>query len=240
VPREIFGEMVNPGRALGSRSSYSVTLSIVAHVAVGAVIVIAPLVAAGVVPAPRTVIGAFTARAALPEPPAPPVARAGVSKAAPSSAQARVAPADAPSAITPEPATTGAELGDRDGVVGGLPNGTTVGSVGIVPTPPIPPAPAASTRPVPVGGRIKEPEKIRHVAPVYPGIAQQVGVQGIVIVEAIIGTDGRVREARVLGSKPLLDEAALAAVRQWVFTPTLLNGVPVPVIMTVTVNFRLN
>jgi protein TonB len=64
-------------------------------------------------------------------------------------------------------------------------------------------------------------------------------VEGVVIIEAVIGTDGRVQQARVLRSKPLLDEAALTAVRQWVFTPTLLNGVPVPLIMTVTVNFTL-
>jgi protein TonB len=60
-----------------------------------------------------------------------------------------------------------------------------------------------------------------------------------VIIEAIIGPDGRVQEAKVLRSIPLLDAAALDAVRQWQFTPTLLNGVPVPVIMTVTVNFTL-
>jgi protein TonB len=64
-------------------------------------------------------------------------------------------------------------------------------------------------------------------------------VQGIVIIEATIGTDGRVTNARVLKSIPLLDQAALDAVKQWQYTPTMLNNVPVPVIMTVTVNFTL-
>ena len=73
----------------------------------------------------------------------------------------------------------------------------------------------------------------------YPAIAQAARVQGIVIVEAIIGTDGKVRDAKVLRSIPLLDQAALDAVRQWEYTPSRLNGVPVPVIMTVTVNFTL-
>jgi protein TonB len=77
------------------------------------------------------------------------------------------------------------------------------------------------------------------VNPVYPPIAQSARVQGVVIIEAIIGPDGRVTEAKVLRSIPLLDAAALDAVKQWVYTPTLLNGVPVPVIMTVTVNFTL-
>ena len=59
------------------------------------------------------------------------------------------------------------------------------------------------------------------------------------IIEAIIDVDGRVQQARVLRSAPLFDEAALAAVRQWVYTPSRLNGRPVSVVMTVTVHFRL-
>jgi len=94
-------------------------------------------------------------------------------------------------------------------------------------------------QPVRIGGNIGEPKKIKHVAPVYPEIAIQAGVQGIVIIEAVIGTDGSVTDARILRPVALLDQAALDAVLQWKFTPTLLNGEPVPVIMTMTVNFRL-
>jgi periplasmic protein TonB len=94
--------------------------------------------------------------------------------------------------------------------------------------------------PVRVGGDIKEPKKIKHVAPVYPDIAQASRVQGVVILEAIIDPNGNVSDARVLRSIALLDQAALDAVMQWQFTPTLLNGNPVSVIMTVTVNFSLN
>jgi protein TonB len=60
-----------------------------------------------------------------------------------------------------------------------------------------------------------------------------------VIVEATISPQGKVTNARVLRGVPLLNDAALDAVRQWEYTPTMLNGVPVPVIMTVTVNFTL-
>jgi protein TonB len=95
------------------------------------------------------------------------------------------------------------------------------------------------TRGVRVGGTIREPVKIRHVAPAYPADARAAGVQGIVIIEALIGTDGTVIAAKVLRSVPMLDDAALEAVRQWRYTPTLLNGEPVEVRMTVTVNFRL-
>jgi TonB family protein len=93
--------------------------------------------------------------------------------------------------------------------------------------------------PVRVGGDVREPKKIRDVKPYYPPEAQAAGVQGIVIMEAVIDRDGYVRDARVLRSVPILDQAATDAVRQWQFTPTLLNGVPVEVIMTVTVNFTL-
>jgi len=90
-----------------------------------------------------------------------------------------------------------------------------------------------------VGGDIKEPRKIKDVRPVYPDDALAARIQGVVILEAVIAPSGSVSDARVLRSVPGLDQAAVDAVRQWEFTPTLLNGVPVAVIMTVTVNFTL-
>jgi protein TonB len=77
------------------------------------------------------------------------------------------------------------------------------------------------------------------VRPVYPAIARSAKVQGVVILEVVIGPDGHVRDARVIRSIPLLDQAALDAVKQWEYTSTLLNGVAVPVVMAVTVNFSL-
>ena len=119
-------------------------------------------------------------------------------------------------------------------------DGETVASVnrGIVGTP------VASRMKYPsnvvrVGGDIKAPTKIKDVRPVYPVEAMRAKVTGMVIIEALIGPDGAVQQAQVLRSIPLLDQAALDAVRQWQFTPTLLNGVPTPVIMTVTVNFTV-
>ena len=75
--------------------------------------------------------------------------------------------------------------------------------------------------------------------PVYPPVARAAAVQGVVILELTIGEDGAVSDARVLRSIPLLDQAALDAVRQWRYEPTLLNGVPTRAIMTATVNFTL-
>jgi TonB family protein len=88
-----------------------------------------------------------------------------------------------------------------------------------------------------VGGNIRTPRKIQDARPVYPQEARDAGVQGVVIVEVRVEPDGRVGSARVLRSIPLLDQAALDAVRQWEFEPTLLNGAPVAVVMTVTIQF---
>jgi periplasmic protein TonB len=117
-------------------------------------------------------------------------------------------------------------------------------------TPNTAPAPAAPPSPPPdppvrtsgamrVGGAIPTPVKTRDVRPTYPPIAQTARVQGVVIVEATIAVDGRVESARVLRSIPLLDDAALDAVKQWRYQPTIVDGVAVPVIMTVTVQFSL-
>jgi TonB family protein len=117
-------------------------------------------------------------------------------------------------------------------------------------TSPVPASPLSGTEPgsitepprpdaVRVGGNIRPPEQIRRVNPVYPPEAQQTRVQGVIILETLIGTNGRVADIRVLRSIPLLDQAAIDAVRRWEYAPTLLNGVPVPVIMTVTVQFTL-
>ena len=88
-----------------------------------------------------------------------------------------------------------------------------------------------------VGGNVTAPTKLRHVAPVYPPAARRMRAQGVVILEAVIGTTGDVENVKVLRSVPLLDDAAITAVRQWRYSPTLLNDVAVPVVMTVTVNF---
>jgi len=118
-----------------------------------------------------------------------------------------------------------------------------VRSAGVAPPPPPPPplgggAPAPGA-PVRVGGNIKPPAKVRDARPVYPEDAMRARVQGVVILETTIDASGTVMDAKVLRSIPMLDQAAVDAVMQWEFVPTLLNGAPVPVIMTVTVNFTL-
>ncbi len=128
-------------------------------------------------------------------------------------------------------------IGARVGLDVGLPEGLTLDT--FTPPPPIvvpPPQVAGTYRP---GGAIREPRKIRDSPAVYPEVARAAKIEGVVILEATIDERGVVTDARVLRSEPLLDAAALTALKQWRYTPTLLNGVPVRVLMTVTFRFSL-
>jgi protein TonB len=150
-------------------------------------------------------------------------------------------PLTPPEGIQPEPIV---ELVDPgvDGVDGGV-NGCCffgdVVSSGDVVEPLPPPPPPRAKEPVHVGGRIQAPMKLVHVNPIYPPIPLAARKEGLVILEALIAEDGTVRDVKVLRTAPLFDEAAVTAVRQWRFSPTLLNGEPVPIVMTVTVGFTM-
>jgi protein TonB len=233
MPRDLFGDVTRPSIRVGNRKWYAVPLSLAAHTAALVAVVVVPLLATGALPDPRRALRFVPVDSGpIPVPPnvrpVPPESPRHVGPPAP--------PIEAPSSIEPEP------LFDEslDVGVAGAPELLGVGVVGgtesfVAPAP----LPAPPPVPVRVGGQVRPPEKLRDVAPVYPAIAQAARVQGVVIVEATIGIDGRVQHARILRSVPLLDVAALAAVQQWTYTPTTLNGVPVPVIMTVTVRFQL-
>jgi TonB family protein len=120
-------------------------------------------------------------------------------------------------------------------LVEALPEPSQPGAGGAVQPLKIPATPSSAG----VAGRIGPPTKTKNVAPVYPRSAQSARTQGTVVVEATIGPDGKVASARVTKSIPQLDQAALDAVRQWEYTPTLVDGKPVPVTMTVSVDFTL-
>jgi protein TonB len=88
-----------------------------------------------------------------------------------------------------------------------------------------------------IGGNVREPKKLRHVAPIYPAAALAAGAEGDVIIEAVITRDGTVDRARIVQGVPLLDDAALDAVRQWLFSSTMLNDRPIEVLMNVRISF---
>jgi periplasmic protein TonB len=238
VPREMFGDVVDPSIKVGSQKWYTVPLSIIAHVVLFGAVIIIPLMATDVLPTPPSMMAFVGAPPTPPPPPPPPPSAAPPPKTPTPIANPNAAPIEAPKQIIPETPSVGVSEGVPGGVEGGVPGGVMGGVVGGLPEAPPPPPPPPQA-PVRVGGAIKQPTKLKNVPPVYPPIAQSARVQGVVIIEATIGADGKVKDAKVLRSIPLLDQAALDAVKQWVFTPTLLNNVPVPVIMTVTVNFTL-
>jgi protein TonB len=120
------------------------------------------------------------------------------------------------------------------GVVGGL-----ITDAGLPPPPPPPPPPVAR-EPVRIGGALQAPALIKRVDPEYPELAVRAKVQGVVILEAVVDRQGRVEDVRVLRSIALLDKAAIAAVRQWRYSPLLLNGTPERFVLTVTVRFSLS
>ncbi len=91
--------------------------------------------------------------------------------------------------------------------------------------------------PVRVGSEIKAPKKVKGAAPEYPAEAVRAGLRGLVLLECTLDTHGIVHDVRLLMGVPPLTDAAIKAVKKWRFEPTLLNGVAVPVIMTVSVNF---
>jgi len=125
------------------------------------------------------------------------------------------------------------------GVRGGPDSGGPTAAPPLPPPPPPPPPPDWATGALRVGGVIKAPQRVKDAQAIYPPDAMAAKIQGVVRVEALIDPSGRVSHTRVIESVPELDQAALDAVQQWEFTPTLLNGVAQPVFVTMTVNFTL-
>jgi len=110
------------------------------------------------------------------------------------------------------------------------------------PPPPVRPGvkPKPVATPVPVSSVLQEAKLIRRVVPIYPKVAIAVRASGVVHLQAIIGADGHIRDLQVLGGHPLLVRAAVDAVEQWAYTPTILNGVAVEVVTEITVTFTLS
>ena len=213
-------------------------VSISLHVLIGVSVFIVPLLAEVQPPAPAPLHPLLVPVKTVPIPPdvvaaAPAVRTAPVlpSVIAPPSLEAEhEQPAPAPGLVVPDlPAGAGAI------------DPLLLGSAGL--TRPAVPIIVPEPKPVPTivrpGQGVREPKRISGSMPEYPAIARGARVQGVVMLEAVINERGEVGRIRVLKSIPLLDNAAIGAVQQWRYTPTLLNGIPVSVLMTITVNFTL-
>jgi protein TonB len=234
MPRDLFGDVTRPSISIGNRKWYTLPVSLFSHSAIVLAIVAIPILAPAVMPSVFADNELTLITTKLPTPPPPPAPR--TLDAPRPIANPNAAPLNVPDTIAPEREVIETSVPPIDGIVGGA----DINDVLAPPPVPVAAAPLAPPKPVPVGGAIRRPTKISGTDPVYNPIAQAAHIQGIVIIEATIGADGRVINARVLRSVPMLDQSALDAVRTWEYTPSLLNGVPVPVIMTVTVTFTLS
>jgi protein TonB len=221
------------------RRSFTVC-SIVVHAVVIAAALIAQVVADAALPTPHRPTIFDTSQfmpidIQMPKPRVAPPARKSDSATVSMSA----APLVAPTGLTQETGREDEVSSPPNGALIGVEGGPPADVIGVGIAPAAPPPPPEPIRPVHLHSGMKAPVKTTHVAPVYPVVARQAHIQGVVILEAVLDDQGRVESVRVLRSIPMLDQAAGDAVRQWRFTPALLNGQAVPVVMTVTVNFTL-
>ena len=222
-------------------------LSVVTHVAiVGSVAWVLLFSVSDKLPeVPSMMAFVAAAPAPLPPPPPPPPAAktakpAQASKPVPSTGPTFTVPSEVPVGIQPE---SGIDLSDEGGVVGGVEGGIPGGVLGGIlggmineappPPPPLPPKPRR------VGGDIQAPALVSRVEPDYPAVAVSGKISGTVILEATVDAAGVVTDVSVLRSLPVLDQAAVKAVRQWRYQPLVLNGTAVPFVLVVTVTFSL-
>lgn len=205
-------------------------------------IVIASLVfATGQLPVPGNVL-AFVAEMPSPLPPPPPPAPALPKAAAaprPEPMSGFAAPVEAPPTIEPEvPFAGNGEEGVPGGVEGGIPGGIVGGFAGVIEGPPPPPPPPPKREIMRIGGQVQAPALVRRVDPEYPALAQAASIDGVVILDAIVDVEGHVQSVTTLRGHPLLARAAIDAVKQWQYQPLLLNGVPTPFELTVSLWFH--
>jgi protein TonB len=240
MAHELLGDVLRTPDAGGrARRRYLLPLSIAVHGAAAAAVLIIPLAAEVQLPEPARLTSRYVNAMPVVVPPAPPPpGRPAIPRTT-----NRGAPLQAPETIEPEkaiPVEPGYDAGPPAMGAIGSPDGVDVGDlISTTRMSVAPPPPPPVREPLPVGGRIREPKKIVDVAPIYPPFAVVAKKEGVVIVQAVIDERGNVVRVKVLRSEPLLDDAAVSAVQRWRYTPTLLNNVPVPVLMTITVRFSL-
>lgn len=234
MPRDLFGNVTRPSMSIGNRKWYTLPLSLFSHSAIVAILIAIPILAPAAMPSVFADNSDGWIATVLPPPPPPPPRKLDITKP---DVNQNAAPLEAPDRITRENPNLPDFFADVPvvGVIGGTDDLSTV-----LTPPPAPIVKPTPPTPVRAGFGVRPPKKTHNVDPVYSPLAIAARVQGIVIIEATISEDGRVINARILRSVHLLDQPALDAVRQWEFTPSLVNGLPVPVIMTVTVNFTLS
>jgi periplasmic protein TonB len=240
-PHDLFSDTVTPRPSRSTLRRALTVFSVTLHAIVIAAIVVVQVFAVGPLPFPRRPLIFDEIRDihfVQIQGPASPRRSAG-SRSESEVVSQNIAPTIPPTGVTPE---TGREnvipgvgtIGPAHAVESGLGAVDSIGPVVTV-APPVPSLP-----PIRWHSRIEAPKKIADVTPAYPHLARSTGIGGVVVLEAVIDAEGNVTGVQVIRSVPLLDQAAIDAVRQWRYSPALLNGKAVPVIVTITVRFALN
>src|SRR5580700_4740196 len=245
----MFEEMVisspNPKK---TNKPWTVVLSMLFQVGFLAILILIPLIYTEALP--KTMMATMLTAPPPPPPPPPPPAAAQIVHVKPQAhlmdAGKLMAPKVIPKEVKiikedaePDMGAMGAVGGVPGGVAGGSMGGVLGGVIGGMGGAPPPPKPR-QTGPIRVGGNVQAARIINRVQPVYPPLARQTRISGTVRLHAIISKDGTIQQLEVISGHPLLQQAALDAVRQWRYQPTLLNGDPVEVDTTIDVIFSLN
>lgn len=237
---DLFRELIVSGPARRLRRGVW-PASLVAHAVVVGALIAVPILATPDLPAPSAAVRAFfVSPEAPPVPPPPPPPRTAERSVVRQPVQNQTTQLMAPVAIPDEfPDQATLDLGTEGGVAGGVEGGVAGGVLGGIVGGLAESAPQTAAQSL--VSYVSEPRKLRVVPPVYPELARQARVQGAVVLDCVVDRRGRVAEVNVLNSaSPLLNEAAMEAVWQWVYAPTLVDGVPVRLRVKVTVTFSLN
>jgi protein TonB len=244
----MFEEMVvSSPTSKKTNKPWTVMLSMIIQCAFLGILILIPLIYTEALP--KAMLSTMLVAPPPPPPPPPPPQPAQIVKVKPQvhlmQNNQLVAPKVIPKEIKiikeeaePDPSALGMTGGVPGGVAGGSMGGVLGGVIGGAGGGPPPPRPT-QTR-IRQGGAVTAASLINRVQPVYPPLARQTRVSGTVRLHAIISKDGSVQQLEVMSGHPLLVQAALDAVRQWRYRPTLLNGEPVEVDTTIDVIFSLN
>jgi protein TonB len=227
--------VVSSAQANRTNKPWTVALSAIIQFVIIGILILIPLIYTEALP--KGMLSTFlVAPAPPPPPPPPPAAPVKVVRPRIIQPQRMVAPTVIPKKIAIiKEAAPDVNMGQASvGVVGGT---GPLGGVGPVIAPP-PPKPVTPAR-IRVGGNVQAASLVRKVQPIYPQIARTAHVSGTVVLHAIIAKDGTIQELQYVSGPPLLMRAAMDAVREWRYKPTLLNGEPVEVDTTISVVFSL-
>jgi protein TonB len=243
-----------------TNKTWTVMVSFVAQIGLVIVAILIPMIYYEALP--RTQLTSFLVAPPPPPPPPPPPAAQPIKVVKVIPRQFDAGKLMAPKAVPKDiaiikeeelPPPSSGVIGVVGGVPGGVAGGTAGGFIGgiigaaPVAAPPPPPPPVVKEAPKPVtpqrirvGGNVQQAKLVRQPKPVYPPLAKQARIQGVVKLNAIIGKDGTIQNLTQVSGHPLLVPAAMEAVKQWVYQPTLLNGEAVEVVTQIDVNFTLS